>query len=106
MRHKGGDYSGCGTSCATAVEGSIEVISKKNGWNFKPGGVGKSTREFLSQSELPNKLKVIAGFIAERRGNMGDAHAQSHNIDATEADARFLIGLSAAFIVLLASEMQ
>lgn len=104
-RHKDGEYRACVTSCATAVEESIKVISEKRGLVFKSGGVGKSLQSFLIQSNLPPKLKTIADFIAERRNNVSDAHANDHG-DATEADARFLIGLSAAFIVYLSSKTQ
>lgn len=104
-RHKDGDYSGCITSCATAVEESIGVISTRKGWNIGYGGVGKSVQSFLRQSKFPPKLKILGDFIAERRNNVGDAHGSDHD-GATEADARFLIGLSAAFIVFLASERQ
>lgn len=104
-RHKDGEYSACVTSCATAVEESIKVISEKKGWNFKPGGVGKSLQSFLHQSKLPHQLRRIGDFIAERRNNASDAHANDHD-DPTEADARFLIGLSAAFIVFLSSKTQ
>lgn len=105
IRHKDGDYPGCITCCATAVEESIGVISRKKGWKVKPGGVGKSTQSFLRQSMLSPKLKTIADFIAERRYNLSDAKANGHG-DATDADARFLIGLSAAFIVFLSSKAQ
>lgn len=104
-RHKDGDYRGCITSCATSVEESVRVISEKKGWKVKSGGVGKSTQSFLRQSMLPPKLKMIADFIAERRHNVSDAKANDHD-DATDADARFLIVLSAAFIVFLSSKTR
>ena len=105
-RHKNGNYSGCVTSCAAAVESSIKVVAGKNRWRVKGSGVGGCTQSFLLQSKLPKKLQSVADFIAERRQNIGDAHGQVAVPEATEAEARFLIGLSAAFIVFLSSEIS
>ena len=104
-RHKEGDYSGCITLCATAVEGSIKVVAKKLNWHLHGTGVGSLAKSFIQKAGLPNKLHEIAALLAERRQNAGDAHGQEQMAEATEAEARFLIGLSAAFIVLVASEL-
>ena len=105
QRHKEGDYSGCITLCAAAVEGSIKVVAKKLGWRLKGTGVGSLAKSFINKAGLPSKLHEIAALLAERRQNAGDAHGQEQMAEATEAEARFLIGLSAAFIVLVASEL-
>ncbi len=104
-RHKEGDYSGCITSCATAVEGSIKVVANKLGWRLKGKGVGSLAKSFIQKAGLPNKLHEVGAILAERRQNAGDAHGQEQVAEATEAEARFLIGLSAAFIVLVSSEL-
>lgn len=105
QRHKEGDYSGCITLCATAVEGSIKVVANKLGWRLQGTGVGSFAKSFIQKAGLANKLHEVAALLAERRQNAGDAHGQEQMAEATEAEARFLIGLSAAFIVLVASEL-
>ena len=104
-RHKDGDYEGCITLCSTAVEGTLKVVAKKRGWSLKGSGVGALTKSFIRKAKLPDKLKEVAALLAERRFNAGDAHGHERVAEATEAEARFLIGLSAAFIVLVASEL-
>ena len=104
-RHKDGDYSGCVTSCAAAIESSIKVIAKKKRWRIKGKGVGGYTRSILVKSKLPKKLQSVAEFVAERRKNVGDAHGEEDVTEATEAEAQFLIGLAAALIVFLSSEL-
>lgn len=104
-RHKEGDYRGCITSCAAAVESAIKVVAQKRRWFLKGTGVGSLTKSFIRETKLPTKLYEAAAILAERRQNAGDAHGQERIPVATEAEARFLIGLSAAFIVLVASEL-
>ena len=34
-KHRTGDYDGCVTSCAAAVEGTIKTLAAKNGWRIR-----------------------------------------------------------------------
>ncbi len=106
-RHRDGNYSGCVTSCSSTLEGAIKVIDKKKGWKSVRGrGVGDLTKSFLKKYNLPENLYPMVKFIAEQRNKHGDAHGQENAPDVTESDARFLIALSATFIVYLDSKVQ
>lgn len=104
-RHRDGDYSGCITSCAASVEGTIRVVAKKRRWRIDGKGMGGFMKSILRKSRLPQKLQSIADFIAERRQNAGDAHGKEEAPEATEPEARFMIGLSASLIIYVASEL-
>lgn len=105
-RHGEGDYQGCITSCATAVESTIKVVAKQRAWSLKAKGIGGLTKSFIVAAGLPEKYSNIAFILAERRHNAGDAHGHEQIYDTPETEARFIIGLSASFIVFVASELN
>ena len=104
-RHGRGDYQGCITSCTAAVEGAIKVVAERRDWSLRGSGVGSLGKSFIRNAGLPDKLSQVTGLLAERRQNAGDAHGHEQVHDVREAEARFLIGISASFIVLVASEL-
>lgn len=106
QRQKDGDFSGCVTLCAATIEGVIKVVAKKRRWKLDTSGVGNLTKAFLRKSKLPDRLHLVARFIAERRSNSGDAHGHEHLTAATAEEARFLVSLAAAFCVWVASELR
>ena len=105
-RYKLRDYSGCVTSCAAAIEGSVKVIAEKRKLNIKGQGVGKLSESFISESKsLPNKLKAVVGYFSERRKNIGDAHGDVRPAKTTDAEIQFFVSFTAAFIVYVATEL-
>ena len=105
-RQRKGDYRGSITSCAAAVESAIKIVAKRRLWSLRGTGVGSLAKSFIRAARLPSKLHEVAAVLAERRQNAGDAHGQEQVPDVREAEARFLVGLSASFIALVASEWK
>lgn len=90
-RYKLGDYPGCVTSCAAAIEGSVKVIAEKRKINITGQRVGKLSESFISESNsLPNKLRAVVGYFSERRQNIGDAHGDLQPAKTTDAEIHFL----------------
>ena len=105
-RHRTGDYDGCVTSCAAAVEGVIKVAAKRLGWRkVKGNGLGKLAQSFLGRSSLPDTLLRAFYVLADYRSAEGDAHGHASKSEPTEAVARFFVGWAATLIVLVQSEV-
>ena len=105
-RYKLEDYSGCVTACATAIEETIKVIADKKNLRISGTGVGGKLKSIISQSTLPTKLNAAAGYFAERRMNIGDAHSKGTPGKTTDAEIRFFISFTAALIVYIADELN
>ena len=106
-RHRLGDYDGCVTACAAAVEGTIKVTAKKNAWRkVKGDGLGKLAQSFISRSSLSDSFHATFSPLAVYRIRGGDAHGHAEKDEPTEAIARYFVANSASLIVLVQSEAK
>lgn len=106
-RQRLGDYDGCVTSCAAAVEGTIKVAAAILQWNkVKGDGLGKLAKSFIVKSSLPDTLETLFRPLAVYRSTKADAHG---HIDVRETPpelASYFIVQAAALIVLVRSQVD
>lgn len=103
-RHRSGDYDGCLTACAAAVEGAIKVVAKKNRWRIKGAGLDTVAQSFLSKSSLPDTLKSSFRPLSNSRNTESDAHGHASKVELPESAARHYVALAASLVVLVQSQ--
>ena len=64
-RHRSGDYDGCVTACAAAVEGTIKVVAKKNRWKVRGHGLDTLAQSFIAKSSLPDSHRTLFRPLAD-----------------------------------------
>ena len=105
-RHRSGDYDGCVTACAAAVEGTIKVVAAKNRWRVRGNSLDKMAQSFIAKSTLPDTLRTLFRPLADWRNVHADAHGHVTKDETTEAIARSFIAITASLVVLIQSEMK
>lgn len=106
-RHRTGDYEGCVTSCATAVEGAIRVAGAKNGWRkVKGNGLETLAQSFISKSSLPDTVHAAFRSLDHYRNTAGDAHGHASRSPVPEVLARHFVAEAASLIVLVQSQVR
>ena len=108
-RQRNGDYDGCVTSCAAAVEGAIKVAAEKNRrWSRRVRGSGldKLAQSFISESSLPDTMRTSFRPLSNWRNTNADAHGHDSKDETTESIARHFVVLAASLIVLVQSEVK
>ena len=105
-RQKNGDYDGCVTSCAAAVEGTIKVVAAKNRWKVKGAGLDKLAQSFLSKSSLPSTIRTSFRPLSDWRNTKSDAHGHANKEETTEELARHFLAIAASLIVMVHSEAK
>ena len=105
-RQKSGDYDGCVTSCAAAVEGTIKVVASKNRWNVKGAGLDTLAQSFISKSSLPTTIRTSFRPLSDWRNTKADAHGHASKEETTEELARHFIAMAASLIVMVHSEAK
>ena len=104
-RHRLGDYDGCVTACAAAVEGAIKVVARKNGWRRVKGtGLDTLAQSFLSKSSLSDTLATSFRPLSNSRNRESDAHGHASKVKLSKNATRHYIALAASLIVLVQSE--
>ena len=100
------DYEGAIASSVSAAESALKVIAVKKGWTLKKRrGIGLVMQSFQCESGIRRKFGKLGEVMAEFRENKSDVHGKEIVVEATEAEAQFMIGLCASFIVYVASEV-
>ena len=105
-RHRSGDYDGCVTACAAAVEGTIKVVAAKNWWKVKGNSLETLAQSFIAKSSLPATLRTLFRPLADWRNVSADAHGYASKDVTTEAIARNFIAITASLVVLIQSEIK
>lgn len=106
-RHRTGDYGGCVTSCATAVEGAIRVAAAKNGWRkVKGNGLDTLAQSFISKTTLPDTVHTAFRSLDQYRNTAGDAHGHASRSPVPEVLARHFVAEAASLIVLVQSQVR
>ena len=106
-RDRSGDYGGCVTSCAAAVEGTIKVAAARLKWkSVKGDGLGRLAQSFVSKSSLPDALETLFRPLAVYRSTNADAHGQVDRHETSQELARFFIAHAASLIMLVHSEVD
>ena len=106
-RQKSGDYDGCVTSCAAAIEGTIKVAAATLKWKkVKGDGLGKLARSFIVESSLPNAMETLFRPLAVYRSTTADAHGHMEVQETPPELARYFIVQTAALIVLVRSQLD
>lgn len=105
-RQKNGDYDGCVTSCAAAVEGTIKVVAAKNRWKVKGAGLDTLAQSFISKSSLPSTIRTSFRPLSDWRNTKSDAHGHASKEETTEALARHFLAMAASLIVIVQSEAK
>ncbi len=103
-RYQSGDFSGCVTSCASAIEGTVKAIAQKKNLKLKGNGVGKIVKSLIENTDLPQSLSKIASYYADRRQHIGDAHSNPDLPKVKDAEIQFIVSLTSAVIVYLSSQ--
>ena len=105
-KYRNGDYDGCVTSCASAVEGTIKVAAATNGWKIKSSGLDNLAQSFISKSILPESIRKSFRVLSDWRNMESDSHGHAEKQPTTEAIARHFIAVAASLIVLVQSESK
>lgn len=105
-RHRSGDYDGCVTACAAALEGTIKVIAAKNRWRVRGQSLEKLAQSFIAKSSLPDTLRTLFRTLADWRNVNSDAHGHASKSMTTEAVARCFLATTASLVVLIQSEIK
>ena len=105
-RHRIGDYDGCVTASAAAVEGTIKVVAKKNKWKAKGNGLDTVAQSFISKSSLPDTVHTSFRPLADWRNTKADAHGHAGKENTSEQVARHLLATAASLVVLVQSELK
>ena len=105
-RQKSGDYDGCVTSCAAAVEGTIKVVAAKNRWKVKGTGLDTLAQSFIGKSSLPSTIRTSFRPLSDWRNTKADAHGHASKEETTEELARHFIAMAASLIVMVHSEAK
>ena len=105
-KHRTGDYDGCITSCASAVEGTIKVIAERNRWKINGHGLSSVAQSFISKSSLPDATKRSFSLLSEWRNTTSDSHGHTNKDPMTEPLARHFIAFAASLVVLAQSESK
>ena len=105
-RQKNGDFDGCVTSCAAAVEGTLKVVAAKNKWKTKGSGLDTLAQSFISKSSLPDTMRMSFRPLSEWRNTKADAHGHASKDETTERIARHFVALSASLVVLVQADAE
>ena len=105
-RQKNGDYDGCVTSCAAAVEGTIKVVAAKNRWKVKGAGLDTLAQSFIGKSSLPSTIRTSFRPLSDWRNTKSDAHGHANKEETTEELARHFLAMAASLIVMVDSEAK
>ena len=105
-RQKNGDYDGCVTSCAAAVEGTLKVVAAKNKWKVKGIGLDTLAQSFINRSSLPDTMRTSFRPLSDWRNTKADAHGHASKDETTERIARHFVALSASLIVLVQADAK
>lgn len=105
-RQKNGDYGGCVTSCAAAVEGTLKVVAAKNRWRVRGTGLDTLAQSFISKSSLPDTMRMSFRPLSDWRNTQADAHGHASKDETTERIARHFVALSASLIVLIQADAR
>ena len=106
-RYRSGDYDGCVTSCAAAVEGTIKVAAARLKWkSVKGDGLGRLAQSFVSKSSMSDALETLFRPLAVYRSTNADAHGQVDRHQTSQELARYFIAHAASLIVLVHSEVN
>ena len=105
-RQKNGDYDGCVTSCAAAVEGTIKVVATNNSWKVKGAGLEALAQSFISKSSLPSTIRTSFRPLSNWRNTKSDAHGHASKEETTEELARHFLAMAASLIVMVQSEAK
>ena len=103
-RQRARDYEGAIASSVSAAESALKVIAGKKGWKVTGSGIGSVMQSFQRESGIRRQFGKLGDVMAEFRENKSDVHGKEIVVEATEAEAQFMIGLCASFIVYVASE--
>lgn len=105
-RQRSGDYDGCITSCAAAVEGTIKIVAARNRWKVRGTGLDSFAQSFFSKSSLPDSTWTSCRPLSDWRNTRADAHGHASKAETTESVARHFVALAASLIALVQSEAR